>query len=108
MVPQGDGAQLRALPLTADDDILGGALACTWTSSDEAIASVGAVASDNLIRVEGKAMGQAVMSVQLGERSGEVAVTVIEGAGGAGGGGGMGGMGGTGGMGGAGGAGGGL
>lgn len=94
----GETAVLRATPVDEADELLGGALACAWTSDDSAVAKVTTIATDNQITVEGGSAGTTTMRLEMGDSKVDLAITVqAAGTGGAGGGGGATGSGGGGG-----------
>ena len=95
----GETAVLRATAVDEADEMLAGALACTWTAEETAIAKVTTIATDNQITIEGATAGATTLHLEMGDSKADVALTITAGgsggAGGAGGSGGAGGGGGT-------------
>jgi hypothetical protein len=98
-----DDVTVRAAGVDESDELLAGALSCSWKSDDSAIAEIVTLPSDNRIRVIGRAIGETKLRVEISELTAELTVKVTGKPAGAGGAGGAGGQGGAGGMGGAGG-----
>jgi hypothetical protein len=99
-LPVGRTLRLRALSVDVADEALAGALSCAWSTSDQAVAQVASLETDNEVTLQANAAGSATVRVQIEELAVEIALTVTGGEGGSGGQGGTGGTGGAGGAGG--------
>jgi len=58
---------LRAVPMDADDQILAGALATSWQSSDPSIVQIVSDPANNVIEVQPQASGTATLTVTMGQ-----------------------------------------
>jgi hypothetical protein len=67
---------VTANPLDENGQTLGGGLDYSWTSTDDAVASVSSSGLDNHATITGKTAGTAVISVTSGDAAATVAVTV--------------------------------
>jgi hypothetical protein len=60
---------LRVAPVDSDAAVLAGALDCSWSSSDTAVAEVSGDTTDNVVEVVGKTAGTATVTAELGDLS---------------------------------------
>jgi len=76
-VPNGQQATVTAAPIGPSGQSLAGALAYTWTSSDQTIATVTTPTSpDHKVTVTGKAPGTATIQASAGGATGDIVITV--------------------------------
>lgn len=65
---------LRAVPVTADDEILAGALTTSWESSDPTIVEIISDATDNVVEIESKGVGTATLTVTMGGMTADITI----------------------------------
>jgi hypothetical protein len=72
----GDRTILRAVPMNAEGDVLAGALACKWTSSNPGVVDVQGPTNGNFVTVLATGAGQTTLHVDLGGASADLPIDV--------------------------------